>query len=201
MRESQRQLIAVGRPHQGAFADKPIDRVVNHAKREFRLSIGPIGEVDYSWQTGVRLGHKAQLREDAQTLCLSLGLRLQYHPASTYVISLVGQSSMAREAILKALGACRQFVVRQGRDSGFVYVTQREGWKPVPDGEKPEGDSIEPVESCTESGETAGIFSSGEAVEAEELDDLTIHLRESVEALMAALKPFKVTPTHQLELF
>jgi len=33
------------------------------------------------------------------------------------------------------------------------------------------------------------------------LDDLTIYLRQGVEALLASLKPFELKTTQQLELF
>lgn len=193
MSKNEKLLWKIGKPHHGDNANwKNTDREVQKGiKREFRLNIGPIGGTDYAIGHGPRLSPRAQLREDANTLCLSLSLRLTYHPDATYILPLADHPQAHQDAVLRALAGFGQFVVRQGRKSGDFHISQRDGWKNDP----------ETPDSSTEAPEESGIFSSGDLVEVEELDDLTIHLRQSVNALMAALKPFKVVPTHQLELF
>ena len=110
------------------------------------------------------------------------------------IISLADQPLDVRQAILKALAAHGQFTIRQARSTGELHVSQRNGWQQP---------AVEPeLESTVDAEERkAGIYSSGEIGEAEELDDLTMHLRSSVEALYVALKPYKVCPTTQLEMF
>lgn len=170
---------------------------VNDAPREFRLTLGPMG-VPTDERTGPRLSRAGQVREDAETLALSLSLRCQYHPNSTYVIRLDDQGPVVREHVLRELARSGQFQVRIGRRSGEFHVRQVPGWGDLTASqsafaEVPESSPAELV--------SAGIYSSGEAVESEELDDLTRHLRGAVENLMKHLAPHKVPHEDQLELF
>jgi len=172
---------------------------VQRVEREFRITIGKLGVDDPA--APLRLSYRSQVREDAETLCISLSLRLSYHPDATYIVSMSEHSDFERETILRALTSKPQFLVRLGRTSGLLHIKQKPGWtqahEPVPDESSDQGIP----DSCTVDSDKVGIYSRGEVVEAEELDDLTIHLRQSVEALMLALKPFKTVPTTQLELF
>lgn len=159
-------------------------------QREFRLTIGKLGVIDPT--NGMRMPFKAQVREDAETLCTALMLRFHYHPDATYIVSVLDQPEYAREQILKALALGRRFIVKQGRNTGDIFITRN----------KEDGvNHLETPDSSTDSTPDNGIYSSGDIHEVEELDDLTVYLRQGVEALLASLKPFELKTTQQLELF
>ena len=159
-------------------------------RREFRLTIGKLGVIDPT--NGMRMPFKAQVREDAETLCTALLLRFHYHPDATYIVSILDQPEYAREQILKALALGRRFIVKQGRNTGDIFITRNKESGP---------NYLETPDSSTDSTPDSGIYSSGDIHEVEELDDLTIYLRQGVEALLASLKPFELKTTQQLELF
>jgi hypothetical protein len=164
----------------------------NHAVREFRLTLGPMGESDpTSWT--VRLSRRQQVLEDAETFALSLSLRLKYHPNSVYIFSLADQPQPTREAVLRALARSRQLVIRNDRASWEFHISQAPGWREgVP---APEATTVEQLD------QDLGIHSSGTDVAVEELDDLTLHLRRAVDNLMQELRPKRGPNTDQLELF
>ena len=159
-------------------------------RREFRLTIGKLGVIDPT--NGMRMPFKAQVREDAETLCTALLLRFHYHPDATYIVSILDQPEYAREQILKALALGRRFIVKQGRNTGDIFITRNK---------ESGANYLETPDSSTDSTPDSGIYSSGDIHEVEELDDLTIYLRQGVEALLASLKPFELKTTQQLELF
>lgn len=159
-------------------------------QREFRLTIGKLGVIDPT--NGMRMPFKAQVREDAETLCTALMLRFHYHPDATYIVSVLDQPEYAREQILKALALGRRFIVKQGRNTGDIFITRNK---------ESGANHLETPDSSTDSTPDSGIYSSGDIHEVEELDDLTVYLRQGVEALLASLKPFEIKTTQQLELF
>lgn len=155
-------------------------------RREFRLTLGRLGDVDRGYIP--TLNSRQQLREDAATFAAAMSLRLTYHPACVYVVSLTGQPLATKRAILHALAESKQFVLRADRTSNDIYISQAEDWEAVPA-------ASETVASIP------GMPSSPAATEAEELDDLTLNLRAAVAQLMENLKPQRRPVTDQLELF
>jgi hypothetical protein len=171
---------------------------VNIAAREFHITLGTLG-VPEKGLYGVQLSRIGQVREDAATLALSLSLRCQYHPNSTYVFRLDDQDAIVREHVLRALARTGQLQVRLGRRSGEFHVRQTPGWNALAASQA--GGDVEIVENSPDDLESVGIYSRGEVVEAEELDDLTRHLRGAVDNLMKYLAPHRVPTEDQLELF
>lgn len=159
-------------------------------QREFRLTIGKLGVIDHT--NGMRMPFKAQVREDAETLCTALMLRFHYHPDATYIISVLDQPEYAREQILRSLVTGGRFIVKQGRNTGDLFITRNK---------ESGANYLEIPDSSTDREPDSGIYSSGDVHEVEELDDLTVYLRQGVEALLASLKPFELKTTQQLELF